>query len=279
MFRGMKMHVKDIMKEEVVHVDKDQNIQDALKLMKKHKISRLPVVNINKDHIRELVGIVTEKDIALRLGSSKYGNLPPSHFHVSTVMKQDPVVIESNQNIGIAAQTMIKNKIDGMPVINDCEIVGMLTKTDFLEICKGKPFNATSIADRMETDLVTVSPSDRLVHARRCLIDKEVGRLPVVEEDILEGIITAKDVANAMISFRKIVPDKYKNARIRNLLVGDVMTQNVKIIEGESTLDQAATVMLENRISGIPVELDGKLKGIITKTDLINFIVELEEVS
>ena len=273
------MHVKDIMKEEVVHVDKDQNIQDALKLMKKHKISRLPVVNINADHVRELVGIVTEKDIALRLGSSKYGNLPPSHFHVSTVMKQDPVVIESSQNIGIAAETMIKNKIDGMPVINDCEIVGMLTKTDFLEICKGKPFNGTSIADRMETDLVTVSPSDRLVHARRCLIDKEVGRLPVVEEDILEGIITAKDVANAMISFRKIVPDKYKNARIRNLLVGDVMTQNVKTIDGESTLDQAATIMLENRISGIPVELDGKLKGIITKTDLINFVVELEEVS
>ena len=279
MFRGMKMHVKDIMKEEVVHVDKDQNIQDALKLMKKHKISRLPVVNINADHDRELVGIVTEKDIALRLGSSKYGNLPPSHFHVSTVMKQDPVVIESTQNIGIAAETMIKNKIDGMPVINDCEIVGMLTKTDFLEICKGKPFNSTSIADRMETDLVTVSPSDRLVHARRCLIDKEVGRLPVVEEDILEGIITAKDVANAMISFRKIVPDKYKNARIRNLLVGDVMTQNVKTIDGGSTLEQAATVMLENRISGIPVELDGKLKGIITKTDLINFVVELEEVS
>ena len=279
MFRGMKMHVKDIMKEEVVHVDKDQNIQDALKLMKKHKISRLPVVNVNTDHHRELVGIVTEKDIALRLGSSKYGNLPPSHFHVSTVMKQDPVVIESTQNIGIAAETMIKNKIDGMPVINNCEIVGMLTKTDFLEICKGKPFNSTNIADRMETDLVTVSPSDRLVHARRCLIDKEVGRLPVVEEDILEGIITAKDVANAMISFRKIVPDKYKNARIRNLLVGDVMTQNVKTIDGGSTLEQAATVMLENRISGIPVELDGKLKGIITKTDLINFVVELEEVS
>ena len=41
------MHVKDIMKEEIVHVDKDQNIQDALKLMKKHKISRLPVVNMN----------------------------------------------------------------------------------------------------------------------------------------------------------------------------------------------------------------------------------------
>jgi CBS domain-containing protein len=275
----MKMHVKDIMKEEVVHVDKDQNIQDALKLMKKHKVSRLPVVNINEDHVRELVGMVTEKDIALRLGSSKYGNLPPSHFHVSTVMKQDPVVVERNESIGNAAETMIENKIGGMPVVNGCEIIGMLTKTDYLEICHGKPFNATSIADKMEKDLITVSPNDRLVHARRCLIDRGIGRLPVVEEDNLEGILTAKDVAMAMISFRKIVPDKYKNARIRNLLVEDVMTQNVKTIDSGATLDDAATKMLENRFSGIPVETEGVLAGIITKTDLLKFVVELEEVS
>ena len=146
------MHVKDIMKEEIVHVDKDQNIQDALKLMKKHKISRLPVVNMNDGNIRELVGIVTEKDISVKLGSSKYGNLPPSHFHVSTVMKQEPIVVQKNENIGIAAKTMLENKIGGMPVVNDCEIVGMLTKTDFLEICHGKPFNATSITERMNTD-------------------------------------------------------------------------------------------------------------------------------
>jgi CBS domain-containing protein len=275
----MKMHVKDVMKEEVVHVDKDQNIQDALKLMKKNKVSRLPVVNINADHVRELVGMVTEKDIALRLGSSKYGNLPPSHFHVSTVMEQDPVVVESTQSIGTAAKTMIENKIGGMPVVNNCEIVGMITKTDFIEICQGKPFNATTIAERMKTELITVSPNDRLVHARRCLIDKEIGRLPVVEEEALEGIVTAKDIAMAMISFRKIVPDKYKNARIRNLLVEDVMTQNVKTIDGAATLEDASIAMLENRFSGIPVEVDGTLSGIITKTDLINFIVELEEVS
>ncbi|HSQ01729.1 MAG TPA: CBS domain-containing protein, partial [Methanobacterium sp.] len=119
----------------------------------------------------------------------------------------------------------------------------------------------------------------RLLHARRCLIDKEIGRLPVVEDDVLEGIVTAKDIAMAMISFRKIVPDKYKNARIRNLLVEDVMTQNVKTIDGAATLEDASIAMLENRFSGIPVEVDGRLSGIITKTDLINFIVELEEVS
>ncbi len=272
------MHVKDIMKEEIVLVDKDQNIPDALKLMKKHKISRLPVVNTNSDHVRELVGMVTEKDIAMRLGSSKYGKLPPSHFHVSTVMEQDPLVVEADQSLGTVAQIMIQEKLDGMPVVSKDEVIGVLTKTSFLEICKGKPYNVTKISDRMRSEIISVSPTDRLVHARRSLIDNGVGRLPVVEDDVLVGILTAKDVANAMISFRKIVPDKYKNSRIRNLLVEDVMTQNVRTIDPDSTLEQVSTMMLENRYSGIPVEEEGSLVGIITKTDIIEYIAELEEV-
>ena len=83
----------------------------------------------------------------------------------------------------------------------------------------------------------------------------------------------------AMMSFRKIVPDKYKNSRIRNLLVEDVMTQNVKTINSGSTLEDASNMMIENRFSGIPVEDEGVIKGMITKTDLINYIVELEEVN
>jgi len=273
------MHVKDIMRKEVFLVDKDQNIQDALKLMKKHKVSRLPVVNTNSDHVKELVGMVTEKDIALKLGSSRYGNLPPAHFHVSTVMNPEPMTVESTKSIGNAAKMIIKHKIGGMPVVDDGELIGILTKTDFIEICQGKPFNATNIEDHMKTELATISPNDRLVHARRCLIDKGIGRLPVMDGDVLEGIVTAKDIAMAMISFRKIVPDKYKNARIRNLLVQDVMTQNVKTIENGATLDEISSIMLENRFSGIPVMQEDALVGIITKTDLLNFIVEIEEVN
>jgi predicted transcriptional regulator len=47
------MHVKDIMAKDVVVVDKDQNIHDAFKFMKKHKISRLPVINTNQNHQKE----------------------------------------------------------------------------------------------------------------------------------------------------------------------------------------------------------------------------------
>ncbi|MEL7671013.1 CBS domain-containing protein [Methanobacterium sp.] len=273
------MHIKDIMSSKVVVVDKDQNLNDALKLMKKHKISRLPVINTNNDHKRELVGIITEKDIALRLGSSRYGNMPPSHFHVSTVMTPDPITLNAAENLGKAAKIMIENKIGGIPIIDDVEIIGIITKTDFIKTCQGIPYNKTYIKDRMQTDVMTVSPGDRLVHARRILIDEDIGRLPVMNGDEIEGILTAKDIADSMISFRKIVPDRYQAARIRNLIVEDIMTQNVRTINEEKTIADASTFMIDEDFSGVPVTNDnGEITGMITKTDIMNFIAELEEV-
>lgn len=274
------MHIKDIMSREVVVIDKDQNIHDALKIMKKRKISRLPVINTNGNNKKELVGIITEKDIALRLGSSRYGNLSPSHFHISTVMTPDPITLESGKSIGAAAKIMVENKIGGIPVIDNEEIIGMVTKTDFVKTCQGIPYNNMSIKERMKTDLITVNPQDRIVHARRMIIDEEIGRLPVMDMNQLEGIVTAKDIANSMISFRKVVPDKYQSARIRNLIVEDIMTQNVRKIDENASIADLSTLLLEEDFSGVPVvDEDQKPVGIITKTDIINLIVELEEVN
>jgi len=274
------MHVKNIMSREVIGIDKDQNIHDALKLMKKHRISRLAVLNGHGRNNKKLVGIITEKDIASRLGSSKYGNLPPSHFHVSTVMSTDIITVESSQTIGNAAKLMIDNKIGGIPVVDDDDLVGIVTKTDFVKTCQGVPYTNTPIKERMETNLMTINSKDRLVHARRMIIDEDLGRLLVMDEGCIEGIITAKDIACSMISFRKVVPDKYQSARIRNLLVEDIMTQNVHTIPESATIADASTMMVSEECSGIPVvDNTGSAKGMITKTDIMKFIVDLEEVS
>ena len=154
----------------------------------------------------------------------------------------------------------------------------MITKSDFLETCQGKPFNEIPVNERMNKDLTTIEPQDRLVHARRIIIDKKIGRIPVTENGELQGMITAKDIALAMMSFRKVVPDKYKPARIRNLLVEDVMVQNVKTISEETPVSDAAMIMLDNNFSGLPVAGDQGMTGIITKTDFLKLIVELEKV-
>jgi CBS domain-containing protein len=275
----MEMHVKDLMTNDLLVVDKDQNIHDVLKMMKKHKISRLPVINTNHNNQKELVGIITEKDIALRLGSSKYGNLAPSHFHVSTAMTPNPLTVDINSNMVTAAKIMLEHNIGGVPVLEGGELSGMLTKSDLLSTFQGRPFSEIAIKDRMKTDFISVGSQERLVHARRLIFDEDIGRLPVLDDDELEGILTAKDIALSMMSFRKVVPDKHQHARIRNLMVEDVMTQNVKTINQSAVVSEAAIMMLENNFSGLPVvDDDDKMVGLITKTDFLDLMVEMEEV-
>ncbi|MCK9151468.1 CBS domain-containing protein [Methanobacterium alcaliphilum] len=274
------MRVKSIMSGDVVSIDKDQNVCDALRVMKKNKISRLAVINTNNDHVKELVGMITEKDIAKKLGSSKYGNLAPSHFHVSTVMSNDIITVDMETNIGEAANLMLENNIGGMPVMDDGEMVGIVTKSDFIDTCQGKAYENQAVTDSMSTELITVAPHDRIVHARRLLIDAKVGRLMVMEDEEMAGLLTAKDIANSMISFRKLVPDKHKAARIRNILVEDVMTQGIKSLSAETNIAEVAKTMLDQGCSGYPVvDEENKIVGLITKTDLIDLIVEMEGVS
>ena len=61
-------------------------------MMYKDNLSRIPVTSTNENK-KELVGIISEKDIANKLGSVKYGDLAPSHFYVSTVMIKDLITV------------------------------------------------------------------------------------------------------------------------------------------------------------------------------------------
>ena len=274
------MRVKNIMSNDVVSIDKDQNICDALRVMKKNKLSRLAVINTNHDNVKEMVGMITEKDIANKLGSSKYGNLPPSHFHVSTVMTNELIAVDMEMNMGDAANLMLENNIGGLPVMEDGDVVGLITKSDIIDTCRGKVYENKFVQDIMSTELITVSPSDRLVHARRVMLDAKVGRLLVMEDEYLAGVITSKDISRAMISFRKVVPDKHKSARIRNLLVDDVMSQSINTVALTASVSDVAQMMLDQRISGFPVaDENSKTVGLITKTDLLDLIVEMEGVS
>lgn len=271
------MIIKNIMSEDPVCIDKDQNICDALRLMGKRNVSRLLVINTNSDHERELVGIVTEKDIALKLGSSRYGNMAPSHFHVSTVMTQELITADPDMDAGNAANMMLENNIGSLPVLRDDEIVGIVTKSDLLDICRGRAYDRYTAADVMSTEMITVSPAERVVHARRMMIDAGIGRLLVMEEDELAGILTARDMTRAVINFRKLVPDRHKPSRIRNLLVEDIMKQNVRTVAEDTPVTEVASLMLETGYGGFPVT-NQKVEGIVTKTDILDLMVEIEGV-
>ena len=271
------MQVKNLMSENVMTIDKDQNICDALRLMKKYKISRIPVMNTNENNEKELVGIISEKDIATKLGSSKYGNLAPSHFYVSTVMVKDVITVDETLDVDKTAKLILEKSIGAVPVLSNGNLVGIITKFDFIDICKGKAYEKILAEEIMTSELISVSAQDRLIHARRVIMDSNIGRLLINDEDKLAGILTSKDIARALTSFRKHVPDKHKQAQIKNILVDDVMSRNVKSLAIDSTVAEIASAMLDTGYNGYPiVNENDEVVGIVTQSDLLSLIVDME---
>jgi len=265
------MQIKNLMSEDIITIDKDQNLSDALKLLRKHNVSRLPVTN-NK----ELVGIISERDIADKLGSSKYESMPASRLHISSVMVKDVFTVPETMQLGEVAKLMLENGIGSVPVMDDNGMAGIVSKADFVTLAVGIAFDKITVKEIMTKDLIVVSPTERLVHARRQMKEAHVGRLPVVDDDNLAGMVTSKDLMGAFIDFRKNVPEKYQKSQIKEVLVEDIMSSNPTFTSKDATISEVAKIMMETGFNGLPVVEDEKVVGIITQTDILRLIEKLE---
>ena len=265
------MQIKNLMSENIITVDKDQNLTDALKLFRKHNVSRLPVTN-NK----ELVGIISERDIANKLGSSKYESMPASRLHVSSVMVKDVITVPQSMRLGEVAKIMLDKGIGSVPVMDDDKMVGIVSKADFVTLAVGIAFDKITVKEIMSKNLISVSPTERIIHARRQMIEEHVGRLPVVDEGELVGMITSKDLMRAFIEFRKSVPEKYQKSQIKDLLVEDIMSKNPTFVSKDLSITEVSNIIMETGFNGLPVVEDGEVVGIITQTDILRLIEKLE---
>ena len=265
------MQIKNLMSEDVITVDKDQNLSDALKLLRKNNVSRLPVVN-NK----ELVGIVSERDIAAKLGSSKYESMPASRLHISSVMVKDVCTVPETMQLGDVAKLMLEKGIGSVPVMCEDKMVGIVSKADFVTLAVGIAFDKVTVKEIMTKDLVVVSPTDRLIHARRQMMEAHVGRVPVLDDEELVGVVTSKDLMRAFIDFRKNVPEKYQKSQIKEVLVEYIMSTNPTVTTKDATISEVAKIMMETGYNGLPVVEGDKVVGIITQTDILRLIEKLE---
>ena len=243
------MQIKNLMSTTLITIDKDQSLADALKLLRKNKISRLPVFN-NK----ELVGIISERDIAKKLGSSKYESMPASRLHVSSVMVKDIISVPQSMRLAEVAKIMIENGIGSVPVMEEGKMVGIVSKADFVTLAIDGEYDKICTKDIMTKGIISISPSERLVHARRVSID----------------------LMRAFIDFRKKVPEKYQKSQIKEVLVEDIMSTNPLVVAKEDSISDVAKIMIETGYNGLPVVENDKVIGIITQTDILRLISKLE---
>lgn len=130
------------------------------------------------------------------------------------------------------------------------------------------------VGERMSHPIISIAP-DMPVHDALDMFKRErIRRAPVVKEGKLIGIVSDKDLLNASPSPASSLSIWEMNYLLSKITVSEVMTKNVRTVNEDTPIEEAARIMADNKIGGLPVLRDGHVVGIITETDLFKIFLE-----
>ena len=127
----------------------------------------------------------------------------------------------------------------------------------------------------MHTDLITVSPETTLVQARDLIEEKQIDHLLVVNaKKKLVGIVSDRDLKQYWASPATSLSTHELNYLLEKVIVSMIMVKTVVTVSVSTTIERAAYVMQQNRISALPVMDGDELVGIITSTDVMGVLLQ-----
>jgi acetoin utilization protein AcuB len=123
---------------------------------------------------------------------------------------------------------------------------------------------------------ITITEDTPINEAIKLMRDEKVRRLPVLnDKGELVGIVSEKDLLYASPSPATSLSIHELHYLISKITVDEVMTEDVITVSEYTPLEEAARIMADNKIGGLPVMRDGKLVGIITESDLFKIFTEI----
>ena len=257
------MKAKDLMTKDVQTIDKDERLETVLDIMRKHRVSKLVVTEKGR-----AVGVVTDGDVADELGAIKNRGVPATHLHATSAMRRKFASATPDTPVADILRILLEDDAGIVPVLHDDVCVGVVTASDLLAMVKEpKP-----LSEVMTTHLHAVAPSDRVIHARRVMVDNHVERLPVIEGGKLVGIVGEGDIARGFAEFKRTVADNHQRAALQRFLIEDVMQRNVVTATTETTAVDAVRLMKTNDVGSLPILRGDRLVGIVTRTDLLRLV-------
>jgi acetoin utilization protein AcuB len=125
------------------------------------------------------------------------------------------------------------------------------------------------VRDWMSSNLITASPDTTLLAAAETMKEHSIRRLPVVDDDgRVLGIISDRDLKAASPSLVSTIDVHEHHYLFREFKVKDIMTRKVVSVSPGDTVERAAVLMHQRKISGLPVIQDDCLVGVITLDDV-----------
>ena len=277
----MVFTAKDVCKKAIT-VEATMMMSDARDTMLKHNISRIIV-----EHNQKPVGMVTEKGISAYLYREN-NDKSLDEIAISKAMRSPLVSVTKDTDIRECAKIMLDNDISSLIVTNGEEKgegeINIFTKSDLVKLYAGNYKGKFKTNDFMTKQVFTIHPSNSLHTAMKILMKNRVSRVIVTRGSSIVGIITAKDLMpiTSFVEADKLQMEKDTEAGNSNLasighimIARDIMKKPITV-EATDDLANAAQIMTDKRISGLPViNTNGhNLEGVVTKTDIVNALIE-----
>jgi acetoin utilization protein AcuB len=132
------------------------------------------------------------------------------------------------------------------------------------------------VRERMSTNPVTVTADTPITEALRIMRQNDVRRLPVLDQKrIMVGIVSEQDLLYASPSPATSLNIYEMHYMLSQLLVSEVMSADVITVSPDTPVEEAARIMADEKIGGLPVMEEGALVGIITETDVFTVLLEM----
>ncbi len=130
------------------------------------------------------------------------------------------------------------------------------------------------VSDWMTEEVLAVEVFDSIGIARRLMAKHRINQLPVIDGEKLIGIVTDRDIRDAYPTSMLIDHTKEIDKFADSYTVEDVMTFNVISIKPDTSLVTAVRLLRRHRVGSLPVVKKGELVGIITRSDVLGFILK-----
>ena len=264
------VYVESIMRREVPVVDKDDNLSHAVNLMKRYEIDRVLVVEEGS-----LVGIMTKKDIMVRLGTVRTRAASLSRLHVSGVMTGNPITTSPKFLVDKVVRVMVEANIASLPVVGNSpsEILGIVTRFEVANLALKDDSRITSVARPVPEAL---PENTTLLHARQALIKNDVSLLPVLGgSGEIVGVVTVDDVADALTVLHDVVPSRYRRERLSSLKVSDVLTKSPVLVGKDDMVGDVVKLLLRERSKGAVIVDDDRPIGLVTLADIVRHLTSI----
>ncbi len=187
-------------------------------------------------------------------------------LNVGDVMSKEVAAISPEEIVISAAKIMSDSKISCLVIMDQGNVIGIITETDVLRRVakKGKDIYQVKLGKIMSSPVESVPSDLSVLEASKIMGAKRIKRLPIIDEGKLVGIVTQTDLVRALTSY-----GLWRD-------VSEIMSRNIAGIQMHASVAEAAEIMTSHSISCIMVMDGGDVAGVLTEKDMLGRVVALQ---